>query len=392
MKLPELLAPAGNLDRLHTAYAFGADAVYLAGQRFSLRKHADNCSLDEIRSATAIARKMGKKIYITMNILAHECDMAALPEWLAHMEDIQPDALIIADAGIFAAARKQTTIPLHISTQASVLNSRSSQFWIDQGASRIILGREVSIAECAHLFETTGIDIEIFVHGSMCASHSGKCVISSYTAGRDSNRGGCMHSCRYQFGIENNEQEIIQQTPLMNAQDLMGISLLPDIQQAGIASLKVEGRMKNDLYLANTLSCYRAALDALATKESAPIHQLEEQLHTVSNRTLGAGFLQERSTGVNTAFEGYQAQIKFLGKVRHSTAGTIVVEWKDGAVPGDAIRILTPDGNYHDSTLPAITNLHGETVERSRPNSIGFLKLDIPQGSVIARHLLEESA
>ena len=295
MTLPELLAPAGNLEKLKIAFRFGADAVFVGGKVFGLRKYADNFDLTELKAGVDLANQLGKQVYVVLNGFAHEADMDALHDHLAELEAIQPHGFIISDMGVFQLAKRLTTIPLHVSTQASVTNAAACQFWKEAGASRIILAREVSVAECREILAEVETELEVFVHGAMCASYSGKCVISNYSAGRDSNRGGCVQSCRHPYHVaDDHGPDAAYTRHIMNAKDLNALMLLPEIVQSGIASLKIEGRMKSNLYLANSVRAYRLALDAIANGLEGDALQdhltrLSTDLSLVSNRQFTTG-------------------------------------------------------------------------------------------------------
>ena len=297
MNKAELLAPAGNMEKLQIAFKFGADAAYIGGKVFGLRKYSDNFTLHEIKQAVKLANSLNKQIYVVLNGFAHNEDFPDLIEHLKALEAIQPHAFIVSDLGVAQMVKQYTSIPLHVSTQASVTNHHACQFWKDQGASRIILAREVSIDNCIDIQEKCPIELEIFVHGAMCASYSGKCTISNISSGRDSNLGGCVQSCRHKYElIDPKTNEHIDAKHIMNAKDLMGIYQIPACIQANIASLKIEGRMKSNLYVANAVQCYREAIDycyeQIQSNQSIDftrLEQLENRLKRVSNRDFSTG-------------------------------------------------------------------------------------------------------
>lgn len=243
----ELLAPAGNFEKLRVALLYGADAVYCAGLEFGLRSGADNFSDHELTQAVAYVHERGRKIYVTLNAFLHDNDLVRLPEFVRFLEDITVDAVIVSDLGVMSVIQKHSRIPIHLSTQASCLNSWSARFWKQMGATRVILGREVSIAEAESIGREVGIEVELFIHGAMCSAYSGHCVISNYTAGRDSNRGGCVQSCRMPYEVVSNNEVVNLQTPvpaqtLLSSKDLRGLRLLPKFLESGIASAKKIGR------------------------------------------------------------------------------------------------------------------------------------------------------
>ena len=270
MKLPELLAPAGNFEKMQTAIHYGADAVYLGGKKFSLRAHATNFSDEEIGQAVAYAHERGVQVYTTLNIFAHNDDLAELPAYLAALQEAKVDGLIISDPGILAVARRTVPqLPIHLSTQANVTNLESVRFWVGQGVKRLNLARELSLAEIAQIRQATEAELEIFVHGALCISYSGRCLLSLYLTGRDANQGNCAHPCRYHYRLEEEKrpgqffpvEEDSRGTYIFNAKDLCLLHRLPDLIRTGADSLKLEGRMKSVYYVGAITRLYRAALD-----------------------------------------------------------------------------------------------------------------------------------
>lgn len=271
-KTCELLAPAGNLEKLKTAIHYGADAVYLAGKHLGLRANAANFTHDEMAEAVRFAHDRGVRVYVTINILAHNQDLDGLEEYLLFLADIGVDSLIIADPGILRLARQ--TVPamdLHLSTQANVTNVESCRFWLDQGVSRLNLARELSLAEISAIKKEIKGEVEVFVHGALCISYSGRCMLSIYLTGRDANRGSCAHPCRYSYRLEEAKRpgqffpvtETERGTHIFNSKDLCLINRLPELTEAGVGSIKIEGRMKGIYYAGGIVRIYRAALDYL---------------------------------------------------------------------------------------------------------------------------------
>jgi U32 family peptidase len=378
---PELLAPAGNLEKLKIAFSYGADAVYVGGHVFGLRKYADNFSLAHLKEGIQLANDLGKHVYLVLNGFAHNTDIEEIRTHLEELNDVQPHALIISDMGVFQLAKSITNIPLHVSTQASVTNAYGCQFWKDAGASRVILAREVSIDDCKRIKESVDTELEIFVHGAMCASYSGKCVISNYTAGRDSNRGGCVQTCRHDFEIKDQETGALDHTShIMNAKDLMGIRQLPAVMQAGIESVKVEGRMKSNLYAANISRTYRKAIDyvydtlkAGKTCDEAYFDELEAQLSTVSNRGFSSGGLEERPYASSIAYEfnQYEKQVDYIGSIKAVEEGqSILLDVKFSFENDDILELLTFDGNAHPFQVSDISNMLDARLKKTNPNSL----------------------
>ena len=272
MQKPELLAPAGTLQRLKTAVAFGADAVYVGGEAFSMRTASKNFSADDLKRARELTLAKGKKLYIAVNIIPHNQDMALLPAYLEKLADLAPDGLIVSDLGVFTMAQEfAPQIPLHISTQANNTNAKTFAAWHKLGATRVVCARELSFAEIAEIRAQIPEDLEIeaFVHGAMCISYSGRCLLSSYMTGRDSNRGNCAHPCRWNYTLIEEQRpgeyypvyENERGTFIFNSKDLCMIEYIPELVASGINSLKLEGRVKTEYYVATVVKTYREAID-----------------------------------------------------------------------------------------------------------------------------------
>ena len=269
----ELLAPAGNYSKLKTALYFGADAAYIGGKNFSLRTFADNFGEDELKSAVRLAHSLGKKIYVTVNIFARNADGGALGDYFALLQSAGADAAIISDPGVFHICRSSApALAVHISTQANITNKYAVRFWRDLGAARVILARELSLAEIAQIHDfVPDIELEAFVHGAMCISYSGRCLLSNYLTGRDSNRGECVQACRWNWQVRKNEpgddsgwmnvEEDGRGTYIFNSKDLNMSAHLEKLAAAGVSSFKIEGRMKSEYYLATVINAYRRCID-----------------------------------------------------------------------------------------------------------------------------------
>ena len=396
---PELLAPAGNMEKLQIAYRFGADAVYIGGKVFGLRKYSDNFTLAEIERAVLLANSLGKQLYVVLNGFAHDEDCPDLIEHLKALEDIQPHAFIVSDLGVAKLVSRYTRVPLHVSTQASVTNHYGCQFWKDHGAKRIILAREVSINDCIDIQKKCPIELEIFVHGAMCASYSGKCTISNISSGRDSNRGGCVQSCRHKYDlIDPNSNELLDSKHIMNAKDLMGIQQIPACINANIASLKIEGRMKSNLYVANAVRNYRQAIDhsydhILAQKEVDKdfLKSLESQLKQVSNRDFSTGGLVQppAAESIHYEFGGYQKQLDYIGIVRDVIDNhRVVIDVKNSFKQGDQFNILQSNSTQ-SINIKDFWSLSGEKLSIGKQNSlVSFPYYDQAKTfDVITRHI-----
>ncbi|HPT68975.1 MAG TPA: peptidase U32 family protein, partial [Syntrophomonas sp.] len=305
MKRAELLLPAGDLDKLKTAVLFGADAVYAGGKEYSLRAAAGNLSLPEMSEGLNFVHENGKKMYVTVNILAHNRDLKNLPAYLESLAQMEVDGLIVADPGVMKMARQYAAhIPITVSTQANITNYEAAAVYRDLGAERLVLARELSLPEIIAIKEKVGIEVEMFVHGAMCVSYSGRCLLSHYMTGRSANSGECAHPCRYQYQLVEEKrpheyypiEEDERGSYILNSRDLCLLSYLPQLAEAGIDSFKIEGRMKSALYVAVTASVYRQALDAFyqSGQEYSQI-QLQnwmEELQSVATRPFTNGFIE----------------------------------------------------------------------------------------------------
>ena len=348
----ELLAPAGNFDKLVTAVHFGADAVYFAGKQFGLRAFAGNFSDEEIVKAMDFLHAHGKKGYVTLNIVAKDSDFQNIDPYLQLLVDAKVDGVIVSDVGVIYYLRKNfPALNVHVSTQANVNNSFSAKFFADMGVTRIVLAREMSIDEIALLRKNLpkNVEIEAFVHGAMCISYSGRCLLSNYLTGRDSNRGACVQACRWQYTIrevgrkdELPIEEDERGTYILNSKDLCMIEHLKELEKAGVVSLKIEGRMKSDYYVASVVNAYRRALD-----KKNEMSLLQEELEKTSHRRYTTGFYfgsddkeyLEDSMPVQTA--------EFVAKVvEDSHDGTVKIEMRNRFKKGDVLEILSPNDAF----------------------------------------------
>lgn len=363
-KTIELLAPAGDMEKLTSALHFGADACYLAGEHFGLRKASKNFSLDQLNTAVQTAHQSGAQIYVTLNIVPHDADFVGLAEYITALEDMGVDAVIVSDPGVFMEVKTHSHLPLHISTQASVTNAKTVEFWAELGAERIVLARELSLEEIRHLRQTIrpSVELEAFVHGAMCMSISGRCLLSNYMTGRDANRGDCAQACRWRYGLveEKRPGEVYPvfeedgKTFIMNSKDLCLLPHLPEVIASGITSLKIEGRVKSAYYVATVVNAYRRALDAIAQGRwtDALIRQLMGELEKTSHRafTTGFAFGNPGREGQNYASTSYIQTYDFIGVVRGVEAEhqTMDVEVKNRFQVGETVEVM----RAHDEPLP----------------------------------------
>lgn len=348
----ELLAPAGNFEKLVTAVHFGADAVYFAGKMYGLRAFAGNFDDDEIVKAMQFLHENGKKGYVTLNIVANDSDFEHIDDYLNLLIKAKVDGVIVSDVGVIYYLRKNfPSLNVHVSTQANINNSYSAEFFADLGVTRLVLAREMNLENIKKMHENIGdrLEIEAFVHGAMCISYSGRCLLSNYMTGRDSNRGACVQACRWKYTIreENKDEEFpIEEdergTYILNSKDLCMIDHLDELEKAGICSLKIEGRMKSDYYVASVVNAYRRAIDK--TLESGKLH---DELEKTSHRryTTGFYFNSDDKEYIESSMPIQTAQ--FIAKVvEDESEGFVKVEMRNRFMVGDILEVLSPDDNF----------------------------------------------
>ncbi len=395
-KKPELLAPCGDLEKLKVAVAYGADAVYFGGAAFSLRAKAKNFSIEEMAEAVNIAHDNKVKAYITCNVFARNEDIEQLPEYLLKLYEIGADALIISDPGVFLTARQVVPqMEIHISTQANVTNFKSVEFWQSQGAKRIILARELSLREISQLREKISPDVylESFVHGAMCMSYSGRCLLSNYLNGRDSNRGNCSQPCRYKYHLAEETRpgeyypvyEDEKGTYIFNSKDLCMIEHLPELVSSGIDSFKIEGRMKTAYYVAGVVKAYREAIDDLfADRElyESKKHSYMQELLKTSHRHYTTGFYF--GDGNNSSMQIYENSSYVRGSdfvgivIANGENGLTLVEQRNKFVVGEELEIISPKG-FFKQEIAEMYNEEGEKItEAPHPQQKIWLKLNNP--------------
>ena len=362
----ELLAPAGDFEKLKTALYFGADAVYLGGKEFSLRAFADNFTEEELAAAVACAHGQGRKVYVTVNIFARNADFARLGRYFAFLQEIGADAALVTDAGALACARSAAPrLPLHLSTQANTTNKYAAKFWQEQGVSRVVLARELSLAEIAeiHAF-CPDLELEAFVHGAMCISYSGRCLLSNYLDGRDSNRGACVQACRWRYTVlpEGGRLPLAAEedgrgTYLFNSKDLNMLPYLSELAEAGVCSFKIEGRMKSRYYLANTVNAYRRALGG------APLPAMEEELEKCAHRAFTAAYaFGENAETVNYENAQRAGTRAYAADVLEG-GGAPLVQMRGRFRVGDELEILSPSTSFNGRfTVGEMTDEAGAPV------------------------------
>ncbi len=379
IKVPELLAPAGNLEKLKMAVMYGADAVYLGGEEYGLRASAGNFSRDELMEGISFAHERGKKVYLTMNIIPHDEDFKGMAEYIRQVREMGVDAVIFSDPGIFELLRQEAPdMELHLSTQANNTNWRSAAFWHRHGVKRIILARELSLDEIREIRKNTppDLELEMFIHGAMCISYSGRCLLSNYMAGRDSNRGLCAHPCRWKYYLVEEKRpgeympvyENERGTYIFNSKDLCLIEYMPEIIESGISSLKIEGRMKSSYYVATVVKAYREALDAyLECPEGYSFDPVWlEEMSKASHREYTTGFFMGKPTGKEQIYESssYIRDYDFVGLVTayNSLSGIATIEQRNRFAAGDELEVVSPKGPYRIHKVTAMRNEEGEEI------------------------------
>ncbi len=375
--VPEILAPAGSLDKLKVAVLYGANAVYVGGQKFGLRTAADNFTPEELIQGVAFAHERGTQVYVVLNSFLHDKDLAELPEFVRFLADIKVDAVIVSDLGVVKTVREHSSIPVHISTQASTLNLSAARLWKKMGATRIVVGRELSVKEAGNIRREADIEIEMFVHGSMCMAFSGHCVISNFTQGRDSNRGGCAHSCRFEYSLDMGlDTEEKKTAYFMSSKDLEGLRVLPEFISSGIDSLKIEGRMKSHLYAATMSKVYSEALSYYASHGnflSDDFLRWEIELSKVSHRDYTEASLVNPA-GADSIFnerENAEGGWHMAGTViEASPKAGIVVEVRNAFNQGDQLEILTFKGANISLSANEIMDIGMKPVLRTRPSTL----------------------
>ncbi|NOT77875.1 MAG: U32 family peptidase [Bacteriovoracaceae bacterium] len=387
---PEILAPAGSLEKLKVSVLYGANAVYLGGQKFGLRQASDNFSAQELREGVQFAHSRGAHVYVVLNSFLHDKDLEELPEFLSLLIELQVDAVIVSDLGVITTIQKHSNLVIHLSTQASCLNIESAKLWKKMGVTRIVLGREVTIKEASLIKKETGLEIEMFVHGSMCMSFSGNCVISNYTQGRDSNRGGCAHSCRFEYSIDfqngiPSHNEAQKKAFFMSSKDLEGIRMLSEFIEAGIDSLKVEGRNKSHYYAGTVSKVYSEAMRFYKTHGhflSDDLFKWESELRKISHRDYTSGSLENYADETSIYNERDQEDNEYVvsGVVLEvKESDYLLIEVRSAFYPGETLEIMPFVGEILEHKIPSIQTISGTLIEKSKPGSV--VKIDYMAGA-----------
>ena len=385
-KKVELLAPAGNLEKLKFAFLYGADACYIGGRNDSLRANAKNFSIEEIQEAVKYAHNLNKKVYVTVNIVFHNEDIKGIKEYLIALSEAKVDAIIVSDPLIIDIINDNNiNLKVHISTQASTLNYEAVSFWKSQGVERVVLAREMSKNEIKEIIDKTGMEIETFVHGAMCSSYSGRCVLSNYFTKRDANRGGCAQICRWEFPLYDKNNNMIESETKFTAssKDLMMLTKVKEMIEIGIVSLKVEGRMRSNYYVATVINTYRNLIDDYyenkLTEEKVEYYQ--KILDRVANREATIQFWDKLPT-VNEQYYLGRNEVSnqdFLGIVKDydETTSMVTITERNYFQTGDEVEIFGPNIKPFSFKMPDIYNKDGEKVNIGRhPEEILKFKLD----------------
>lgn len=401
-KKPELLAPARSFDILKTAIRYGADAVYIGGDAYGLRANAENFSDREMEEAVGYAHERGKRVYVTVNIFAHNKDLQGIRSYLKTLDEkIRPDAVLVADLGVFMMAKECLhDIEIHISTQANNTNYETALFWKKLGAKRIVTARELSLKEIEELRENIPDDMEIetFVHGAMCISYSGRCLMSNYLTGRDANQGECTHPCRWKYSLMEEKrpgqyfpvEENDRGTYIMNSKDLNMISHIPDLINAGIDSFKIEGRMKTALYVASVVRAYRKAIDDAIydmEKYNGNLQWYENEVRQCTYRDFTTGFFYGRPGSGDQIYDSntYKRGSTYIGTVE-SADGVAEFVQKNKFSVGDVITIMKSNGENLETVVTSISDEEGSPMESASHASqrlrVGFTVMP-EQGDIL---------
>ncbi len=397
--MPELLSPAGNFEKLKSAIRFGSDAVYLAGNAFGMRAAADNFSDSELRDAIVYAHERGKRVYVTVNTMPHEAEYPALIRYIDFLGELRPDAVIVADLGVLALLSERAPwLEIHVSTQANAVSAAACRAWHSLGAKRVVLARELTLSEIRAIRDAlpSEIELETFVHGSMCVSYSGRCLLSGYLTGRDANRGGCTQPCRWNYRIKRENYALVEEkrdkTPLpieeidgetfiLSSKDLCMIEHLGDLIDAGITSLKIEGRMKSAYYTAVVTNTYRMALDRAAAGDREIDPRWLRELESVSHREYATGFFYDdpREEANLSSTTGYIGERSYLAAVLSydPASGEALLAQRNKTVEGMEAELLSPGKLGRKLTVCGLKTADGEKIE-STPHPMMQYRMRVP--------------
>ena len=372
----EVVAPAGNFDKLKTALLYGADAIYLGSKNYNLRAGSENFSFFEIEKAVKYTHQKQKKVYVTLNSYFHDSDYQNFVTYINFLSEIKIDAVICSDIGVISTIKKHSDLRIHLSTQAFVLNSWHSKLWKKYGVQRIVVGRELTVEDIAFIKNESHLEVETFIHGAMCMSYSGHCTISNYTAGRDSNRGGCIQSCRHVYTVKN-DMETTQAT-FMSSKDLCGLSLFKKMYKSGINAFKIEGRMKSELYVAATTRAYSQTLHNLKHDENWDNDFWNKELEKIPHRGYTTGSLQNYADDTSI-YNGNKKKptYQFLGTIIEINNTEIAIHIKNKICCNDTITIFHQTKNY-EITIMKMKNSLMEFIAEAPPQSVIWVNAHCP--------------
>ena len=393
MKKAELLAPAGNMEKFKMALHYGADAVFMGGKMFNLRAGSNNFSDEELEEAVNYAHERGKRVYVTLNIIPHNDELEALPDYVKFLEKIGVDGVIVADLGVFQIVKENSNLNISISTQASNTNWRSVKMWKDMGAKRVVLAREISLENIKEIREKVpDIELEVFVHGAMCMAISGRCLLSNYMTGRDANRGDCAQACRWKYSLVEDTRpgetmpvyEDEHGTYIFNSRDLCTIEIIDKILDLGVDSLKIEGRMKGIYYVANAVKVYRDAIDSYYSGNYQYNPKWLEELESTSNRSYTKGFYLGRAGVESQNYNdrnSYSQTHQLVAKVEQKLPNNeYILAIRNRLLVGEKLEVVSPGISVREITLPTMILMNKDKevgeVEAANPNSFVKIKLD----------------
>lgn len=386
MKKPELLAPAGDLARAKTAILYGADAIFLGGQNFSLRSRASNFSLDDIKEICLFAKQRNARVHVTVNIIPHEEDFNGLKEYLQKLESYGVTAIIVASPAIMKLAKEVAPkLEVHCSTQMSIMNAESAKFLVEEfHLDRVVLARECSITEVKDIIANCPVEVEAFIHGGMCVNYSGRCTLSNRMTLRDANRGGCAQSCRWEYHLFEDQHELSkEQLFTMSSKDLMAADYLYNLMAANVSSLKIEGRMKTEYYVANVVRAYRALIDAIWAKQAAlsksEMAEHLKEIARVENRQTAGGLyagINDEDTILYHRTSNNDVNHDFVSTIIDYQNNTAIMQVRNAFQVGEVLEVLSPGLPKRSFIVKTICNADGEYMERAkRPMEIVFLPI-----------------
>ncbi len=385
MKVPELLAPAGDLERLKIALIYGADAVYVGGTMFSLRANAINFTIDDLKEGLEFAHKLNKKVYVTVNIMLHNKEAEQLLDYLKELEKIKVDAIIVSDPAVIKLAKENTSLEIHLSTQQSTLNYEAIEYWKNEGVTRIVLGRETSKKEIEEIIKNVDIEIETFIHGAMCASYSGRCVLSNFFTERDANRGGCAQICRWDFDLLDEEKNELkgQKRFTFCSKDLSLATHIPEMIDMGITSFKIEGRMRSIYYIATIVNVYRRIIDEYInnSKNYEYNKDYERILRNCANRDAVVQFFDGNCSETCQYYNGREevSNQDFIGLILNQENDLVTVEERNYFSKGDIVEVFGPKTDTFTTVIDEIYDENNDLIEVVRhPKQVVKIRIKNP--------------